>query len=428
MKRLSVLLLCALLSTLTLGAAVAESPVTVNVTLEGAPVDAQIVVTREGYLRGVYYTDVDEVGAATFALAWGDYVLTIDHGGGFTGAPVEQRIAVRPPEPLQVEIALTRQYDPSAFGYYSADPHAHSAVSVDGATPVRQLVAVQRAADLDVLFLSDHNAVGGHAAFLLTARERGLPAVLSEEITVPEWGHFNAYNLNEDGLVPYVRGRTPAQYASDARAQGASVFQLNHPASGRFGYLDKADKPGFTLSVFDAWEAANGPWGASNQTSLDTLVARWNRGERVTAVGVSDDHDWRDLGVEYGSPRTYARVDGELTADKWVEAIQKGHAFLTYGPLVYFTSGDAGPGDTLRVARGEPVRFRVTLQSVAPLIRIETLENGQAGLLEVEDVPGGREVTFSFERRFSRAGWIAFRAVARGERFALTNPIWIELE
>jgi len=427
MKRLSVLLLCALLSTLSLGAAVAESPVTVRVTLDGAPADARIVVTREGYLRGVHYTDVDEVGAATFALAWGNYVFTVDHGGGFTGAAVERLVEVRPPEPVAVEIALARQYDPSEFGYYGADPHAHSAVSVDGATPVRALVAVQRAADLDVLFLSDHNAVGGHAAFLLTARERGLPAVLSEEITAPEWGHFNAYNLEQGGLVPYQRGRTPAQYASDARARGATVFQLNHPASGRFGYLDKADKPGFTLDVFDAWEAANGPWGASNAASLDALIARWNRGERVTAVGVSDDHDWLDLGVEYGTPRTYARVEGEVAAAKWVEAVRNGRAFLTYGPLVYFSSGDAGPGDTLRVTRDEPVRFQVALQSVAPLVRLETLENGRAGFVEVEDVPGGREVTFSFERRFSRSGWIAFRAVAQGERFALTNPIWIEV-
>lgn len=426
-RRWSALVLAVLVLVPALGAGVAESPITVQVTLDGVPTDAQVLVHRAGFLRGVLYTDVNEVGTARFGLAWGDYVLSVSHGGGFTGEVVQVPIQVRPPAPLTVEVPLSRRFDPAAWGYYGGDTHAHSAVSPDGRTPVEQLVAVQLAADLDVVFLSDHNSVSGHGAFARTAAARGVPALLSEEITAPEWGHFNPYPLPEGRLVPYERGRTPARYRDEARALGASVFQLNHPASRRFGHLDKADKPGFDLSVFDAWEIANGPWDEANAASLAALIALWNRGQRITAVGVSDDHDGEDLEVQYGMPRTYAHVEGPLSAAAWASGLKAGHAFVSYGPLVYLSAREARPGDTLRLARGETVAFEVTLQSVAPLARVDVLENGQETSVELEDLPGAHEVSFRLPRTFTRSGWLALRAWDQEGAFALTNPIWIEV-
>ena len=418
----------------------AQEPASVvlRVTLAGAPADALVEVVRaaDGGLVSLEYTDVRAPGEARFSLAPGDYVLFVSQGAGFTMEPVALEITAEPGAIHELSAELERRFDPRQRGYYGADLHAHSAASAPamerdfgirnhGVTPVDQLVAVQRAADLDVMFISDHNSVDGHELFARTAEERGLPYVLSEEITTLKWGHFNPYSLEPGALVPFSPEKLPQEYFAEARAAGAELIQINHPLDPLSGYLLTMKDPAFDDS-FDVVEAMNGAFEDDDFYAVERLFRFWNEGRRYVAVAVSDDHDWKEPGDRYGSPRTYVHVEGELTAERFLDALQQGHVFATYGPLVYVTAnGSAIPGDS--VPAGEPVRLEVQIESVSPLdgLRAEVVRGGRR--VASFDLEGHESSIVWEDPEIPQEGsWYVVRLVDPERRYrALTNPIWV---
>jgi hypothetical protein len=334
--------------------------VTVTVTLDDQPADALIMARdRFGKLYATY-TNLKEIGSARLELPQERYTLIVDHGAGFAMPPYSQEINVQAGKTLELTVALQRPFSPSKeWSYYAADLHTHSNASFDGYTPVDQLVLVQLAADLDLVFISDHETIAGHELFAKTAQARGVPAILSEEITTPQ-GHWNAYPLH--CAVTYAPGKTPKDYFAGARACGAQVIQANHPG-GPTDYFVLLGTDLFDYS-FDAVEIFNGEFDQNDAKATEQLFKFWNEGKRYIAVGNSDDHDWLDFQQErYGRPRTYVRVEGELTAERWIASLKAGQAFTTYGPLVNFTAqnGKTLPGDTVVLTRGQEITLKAEL-------------------------------------------------------------------
>jgi hypothetical protein len=299
-------------------------------------------------------------------------------------------------------------------------------MSPDGNTPVDQAVAVQLAADLDLVFISDHNSVKGHALFAQTAQERGVPAILSEEITT-DWGvinmgHFNAYSLSPGMLVNWRV--PPAQIFREARQKGAKVVQVNHPKSGPYDYFNLMADPRWDPG-FDAVEVWNGEFSPEDELAEQALFSFWNEGKRYVAVGASDDHMWDLLDVEYGRPRTYVHLEGELTLDNWLEGLLAGRAFITYGPLIDLrANGRYIPGDTVALRAGEPITLEAKVYSVTPLARAEVLRNGEViASITLE----GLEATISFPTSPESSGWYLLRVFAQDGDRAMTNPIWVEV-
>jgi hypothetical protein len=420
---LSLLFLALLIVPLGLGFGQAQN-VQITVTLDGQPTDAQINVYQGDELVTVAYTDVHEVGVARFSLASGSYTLLIDHGGGFTGAIIRKDVDVR--GSLELAVEVEKLFEPNEWGYYSADTHAHTEVSPDGNTPVDQAVGVQLAADLDLVFISDHNSVKGHRVFAATAQQRGVPHLLSEEVTT-DWGiinmgHFNVYSLNPGMLVNWRV--PPAQIFAEARGKGAEIVQVNHPKAGQFDYFNLMDDPRWDPG-FDVAEVYNGEFSLEDELAVEQMFAFWNEGKRYVAVAVSDDHMWKILDVEYGRPRTYVYVEGELTADKWLAALKAGHAFVTYGPLVDLEADGKLPGETVALKRGEAVRLEAKLYSTTSLTKAEIIRSGEViAELELE----GMEATISFEDVPEAGGWYAIRVFEEDGDRALTNPVWVEVK
>lgn len=403
----------------------ARHGVGLNITLDGRPTDAQIKVYQGNELVAVVYTDVHELGKAQFQLSTGDYRFLIDHGGGFTSEVLTKEITVQ--GALELRSDLRRLYEPNDWGYYSADTHAHTAVSPDGTTPVDQAVGVQLAADLDVAFISDHNSVRGHGGFATTAGERGVPYLLSEEVTtdfsIVNMGHFNVYSLSPGELVDWRL--SPTKMFRQARDKGTEVIQINHPKSGGSDYFDLLDDPRWDPG-FDVAEVYNGEFSPEDELAVAQMFAFWSEGKRYAAVAVSDDHIWTRLDVEYGRPRTYVFVAGEPTAEAWMQGLLAGHAFVTYGPLIELrANGEFIPGDTVTLAVGESITLEAKLRSVVPLERTGIIKNGEV----VAELPlDGNEDTLSFEDVPESDGWYAVRVFAENGDRALTNPIWIEVE
>lgn len=336
-------------------------------------------------------------------------------------------------------MSISRALDPNEQGYYGIDLHTHTAASAPamerdfgisnhGVTPVDQVVGVQLAADLDAVFISDHNSVAGHQTFVETADERGVPYVLSEEITTLRWGHFNVYSLNPGELVEFEFGKTPNAYFEDARAAGASIVQVNHPFYSNGGYWYTRSKPEYD-PAFDAAEAFNGSFDEADAEAIRQLHRFWNDGRRYVATASSDDHDWTDdhQGVDsrYGTPRTYVHVDGEPTAAAILAALKRGHAFLTYGPMLDLASAEGAiPGDTIQPS-GEVVTLQARIESVRSLdgLRAEWIVDGdRVALTEL----GGTRQQLAREIAPSEAHWALIRLVdGSGRVRAMTNPLWI---
>lgn len=407
--------------------------VEVRVTLGGVPVDAKVLVRQGEKLIEIAYNSVREPGRVRMTLPAGTYTLVVDRGAGFHRPAHIVQIEVQSGARRVLEVALSQGFSPKAWGYYCADPHAHSNASEDGVTPPEELVAVLMAADLDLGFLTDHNNTHAHPVFAETAAGRGFPVVLGMEITAIRW-HWNAFPLTNytPDIPPMVMlgVAKPTPTFDHARKHGAKLIMANHPHSS-YPYFDALGKPYFDPN-FDLVEVMNGKFGEDDAKTLATLLQFWNEGKKYVAVATSDDHDWKEQTDIYGWPRTYVYVEGPLTPEAWLEALGKGRAFLTYGPLVNFTAqgGTARPGDTVAIAPGQTVTLEAELllfprEAPRTLKSVQVIRNGQ--VLKEFTFTTETQASVQFVDKPERNSWYALRAFASDGEQAFTNPIWVEV-
>ncbi|MBC7220912.1 PHP domain-containing protein [Candidatus Bipolaricaulota bacterium] len=409
--------------------------VTVWAKLDGSPVDVRVVVQGEDGVVGIVYSPAAVPGVARFSLPAGTYTLVVEHGAGFARGAEVRTVTVRSGEKIELNVEFPVGFSPSgAWGYYAVDLHAHSSASFDGSTPPDELVAVQRAAGLDVGFLSDHNTGDGHAPFAEMAARRGFPVILGVEITAFRW-HWVAYPV--EAYVPQIPPMvwmgvgSPAPTFAEARQKGAQLIQVAHPFWSGAPYFDALGKPFFD-DEFDLVEIANGEFSDDDERTIEQLFRFWNEGRRYVAVAASDAHHWVDPAHVYGRPRTYVHVEGDLTVEALLDALGRGRAFATYGPLVHFTAqgGTARPGDTVAVGAGEEVRFQAEL-FVAPrevprgLALAQVIKNGE--VLREFALEGKAEATIALTDTPTKGSWYIVRVVATDGDQAWTNPIWVEV-
>ena len=431
----------------------------VPATLEGEPVLARVVVRPRGapeVCPEVFYTQ-KTLGAPapptephprlyrgsqgpSLQRGWGEALLppgealvSVDVGGGFTSLPIEKRIFLPPGETVVLPVELERRYDPRSRGYFAADLHVHTHASGDGVTPLETVVWAQAAADLDLAVISDHNTSVGHALFAAAAERLGMPYLLSEEITTDTWGHFNPLSLNPGAAVTVSPEKRPREYFQEARAKGATLIQVNHPLwGGGQGYFTRRDDPDFDgdFQAVEVLNGFNGYMSSTDRAAIEAVFALWTRGKRVVATAGSDDHNTDKLTSQVGTPRTYVYVElgeGEaLTAERWLEGLSQGRAFVTTGPLVYlWAQGDPsmGPGSQLRLTPGRSLRLRIEVEGLQELRTLTLWYNGR--ILRTFPLQGtGARVEWTGR---PRPGWYAATVEAEEGGFALTNPLWVEV-
>ena len=410
--------------------------VTVWAKLKGAPVDVRVVAESGDGVVGIFYSPAAVPGIARFSLPVGTYTLVVEHGAGIARGAEVRTVTVRGGEQHELTVEFPPGFSASeAWGYYSADLHAHSSASFDGTTPPEELVAVQLAAGLDIGFLSDHNTGDGHAPFSAAAEKRGFPVILGIEITAFRW-HWNAYPV--EAYVPTIDPLTwmgvgsPTTVFAQARRQGARFIAVNHPYWSGAPYFDALGKPFFDYG-FDLVEIMNGDFDDDDQRAVEQVFLFWNEGWRYVAVGASDAHHWKDPADVYGRPRTYVYVEGELTVEKFLDALGRGRAFVTYGPLVNFTAhgGSARPGDTVVLQAGQEIQLQAELfvaRREAPrgLELAQVIQNGEViHEFRLSNVP---EATITLSHAPAKSSWYIVRVVATDGDQAYTNPIWVEVE
>jgi hypothetical protein len=157
-----------------------------------------------------------------------------------------------------------------------------------------------------------------------------------------------------------------------------------------------------------------------------------------------------------GLGRTYARVDGPLTFDKWLAAMRTGRSYVSDGKthLMDFTLGGRRVGEQeseLRLAAPATVTAEVQVAALLPEtpdpplrdrpydqqpywdverarvgttreIAVDLIVNGQVAGRQTA-LADGVVRPLSFEVRIERSSWVAVRARAA----AHTNPVFVQV-
>jgi Carboxypeptidase regulatory-like domain len=392
----------------------------------GAPLDARIAIEQgekplvEFLGRKTFFTGLDERGVVDVTLAPGPYVFAVSYGKDVLAPTAHVTATVAPGVAASLPVAIDKLFDPPARGWYAADLH-HHADQAEAVTPPPDLARSQFAAGLDLLFVSDHDSTVNHRPLQAIADRRGVPFIPSVEIST-SWAHFNAYplKLGEPLAIDTSDTNVEAVFA-EARRLGAEVVEINHPfiPYGYFASLDAGVAPGGWDPNFDLIEINAANPGDDGKV-LAKIWAFWNAGERYYLAAGADVHDvWNHLS---GEVRTYAHVDGLLTAQSYARALKDGHAYVTYGPLIF---PDQMFGDQLRLKPGQGFTLGFDLKAVNGLKRVSLISRGVV-VKTLDLASAGRETHVDFPLTATGPTWYALTVEDAAGEHAYTDPIWVD--
>ena len=390
----------------------------------GAPLDARLVI-REGekplvgFLgRSTFFTELNDKGHARLELAPGEYLFDVSSGAGFLAPAVQAHVQVRSAATSEERVTVTRLFDPPAQGWYAADLH-HHADQAEAVTPPAELARSQLAAGLDLLFVSDHDSTTNLGTLQAIAAARHVPFIPGIELS-PSWGHFNAYPLDPDARLAIDTSTADVSAVfREARREGATVVQVNHPfiPYGYLASLAAGVAPGGFNGGFDLLEI-----NSANSEDDGKVLARawkfWSAGQRYYLSAGSDTHDvWNE---ESGKVRVFVHPDGPLSLTSFVAALKAGHAYVSYGPLLFPA---VMFGSRLQGAPREVTTLAFDLAAVAGLKEAVLIADGT-----VRDTrrfsAASRTAHVEFRLPGADAVWYALRVTDQAGHNAYSDPIW----
>jgi hypothetical protein len=176
-------------------------------------------------------------------------------------------------------------------------------------------------------------------------------------------------------------------------------------------------------------------WGDLYSGINPYSLADWYRylscGYPVAAVGGTDK---MSAGTAVGTVRTYARIESSKAFDypAWMNAVERGETFVTYGPLLEFHVDGKPMGSRIFMSsKGGMVDVEWETASVTvPMSRVELIVNGEIreSLSIKPDKAGGH-----WSVRIDRSSWLAL--LIRGHYpdkpeiiASHSSPVMVELE
>lgn len=362
-------------------------------------------------------------------LPAGEWIVQIDTHRIIPGAPVHYTLDITLEtsakavamcdRPVQANIQR-RPARPA--GWFRGDLHSHTDHSDADSRTIADLIAAAQDADLDFLFVTDHNTTSSLVA-LATVDAGDLLVAGGIELTT-FWGHALVLGTRRWIDWRFRPGNgTITQVAADAYAAG-QLFIIAHPNAGgdprctgcawRFGEM----MPG-TARLVEVW---NGVWaGESNNAASLALWYDWlNQGQRIVATVGSDTHSAADYAANPGFAVVYA---DELSEDALLRAIAAGHLYLSSGPtLTLEAHSQSGTHAMMGDSIEQDAMFEVTWQACPPDAQVSVLANGI--LISLQDAAG--QGTYRWDMALYPANWVTVEIrSATGNLLAVTNPIYL---
>lgn len=314
------------------------------------------------------------------------------------------------------EIRLARWSSVGRAGWFGGDIHIHHIAP-------KTCRLEMEAEDLNVANILTSDFTTDQAEFegRLNANSRpGRLIYVTQEFRNHQLGHLCLLNLKK--LIEPVRTAQEEHFplhlgvCDQAHEQGGYVSWAHFPSwPGVEGPLDVAmekldgleilcvldprDFPVFTRQVVPEIAANDG---------LRLWYRYLNCGFRLTATAGTDK---MTNYVTVGANRVYAKLDGELSYQGWIDAMKAGRTFVTNSPMLRFTVNGRESGSLLNLrGSGAMVEIQAEGESQLPYHRLEVVANGE---VIADATPGGElhRARIRLEHPVRRSCWLAARAV-----------------
>ncbi|MEU5861308.1 CehA/McbA family metallohydrolase [Nonomuraea sp. NPDC047529] len=402
--------------------------------------------------------------------------LTITVTRGMEYAESALEITPDPGGERVVRLSPKRLYDAAARGWYGGDLHVHLNWAGDLVGLPADAAAAQHGEDLHVLNLLAGN-VSGPRVYDREALDhwagKDLPwsdathlARMGVEYRNDLLGHVYAFAPER------APGRFHTGFAGDAdwppNAEGlrelrglGAVLGYSHPFATP---LADGDPPKAVVSpvprncaarelVADAALGLVDSLDVLTHASIASTAAVYRRligaGNRLAVTAGTDSMISFTRSDNQSNPpgwaRVYARVEGELTARAFADAVRAGRTFATTGPWLELAVDGHGPGHVIDARPGDHVR--VTATAIGPevaAVRIRTAEGVRAGAERLPDVDrlpdgehrpdGDQRLTVTADLRVDEPTYVVAEVVCHphvrtmtGTGYALTSPVYVDM-
>jgi hypothetical protein len=359
-------------------------------------------------------------GRSTLDLPAGSYELVASRGPLFY--PASAQIELGSSQTKSVRLVLRPLKAQLPQGWYSGDAHLHAPRLMPELD--QALVEIMRAENLNVAMAlqigradtpatSPQSRYGSASAFqsgdylIVSGQENLRTHLLGHTLT---YGGKRLYH-DPDSYLLYWKAW------EEARRDGA-INGIAH-----FGHLLFPSVPDPVVPILASRQAIDFIEVLQfNRAEYRTWYDLLNLGLRVIPTAGSDFPCQR--GTIPGRERLFARVDGPLSADNWLEAIRAGRVFVTTGPLLDFRVSGKGAGEEVQVSPNDPVRIQGVVyfqpQKNRPL-QVQVIVNGDVAKVVSQNDESG-VIRIDHELTFQDASWVALRVNDETNLFPQNRP------
>ena len=359
-------------------------------------------------------------------LPVGRYELVVTRGPEYR--VVRRAIEIRAEETHDVRVALERYADLPAEGWFSGDSHVHLGRDRVDDMAVWGQVAAE---DLHVANLLEMgNIAGTHFKQPAWGREgrfaRDGHVLVSgqEDPRTVQRGHTMHQNIQQPVHLDPDAYFLYHQVVEELRQQGgvSGYAHLGELFNGRRGLA--LDVP---FGIVDFIEVLQG-----GRLSSEVWYSFLNLGYKVLPVAGADFPYFGPTlpGVE----RTYVKVDGAFSADRWFAAFGEGRVYVSNGPLLELTVNGQEMGAEVRVERGTRLEIVAEARLNPDIDELARLELIVLGDVAAEAEAGGQHrVALQTTLTADRSMWVAIRALGarqepRNMTVAHSAPIYVVVD
>ncbi len=356
--------------------------------------------------------------------------MTIEAVKGLEYRPTQQEVEIKAGRVSRVSLKLSSMIDMAARGWYSGSTHVHMNYGGNLRNTLQNLMFLSRAEDQEVVceliankdnrILDWDSFVPGQIEHPVSRSDPHMVVIVGEEYRPPFHGHVSLLGLRDHLISPFTTGyegtAVESLYPSNtdlflkARDQEALVGYV-HSYSGETDPLEKDLSHAKTFPV----DAALGTvdtleWSSASPAALRVWHHTLNNDLGITPVGGEDSiTDLHRSGLP-GAFRTYAYLEGKLTAESWIESIKKGRTFFSSGPLLDFRVNGCIAGDSLNLPEnGGKIRLEGKVWSITPLATVSLYHNGKV-LKEIPLARGQTSAAFGETLEVKKSGWYTLTA------------------
>ncbi len=320
--------------------------------------------------------------------------LTIEAFSGLETETTRIEIDLRNKTKHTLSIPLHRFYNAADRGFRSANTHLHL-MKLSRAEVDRYLTEIPRADGLDIVFLSYLERAGADHEYTSNTYTADDLARLSKASGTgfgngeehrhnyggggEGYGHVMFLNIKEliqpvsigPGIMKLGTDGLPIQRGIDtARGDGATVVWCHND----WGLEDLAN---WATGRIDAQNIFDGGIHSSYKQSFYRYL---NAG---IDVPFSTGTDW----FMYDFSRVYVAAGKYVTPAGWLAALSSGKTYITNGPLLEFTVNGQGPGSTIDIDNGKPLKIEARGWGRHDFKRLELIKNGNV----VDSAPAERQ-------------------------------------